>query len=65
MAAGSGTLILDPLALGAILEAPGPNLQPLGQTQTRLWHPQGVRPQRGGDPTVEETGSFQGVFLRR
>lgn len=56
-------LILDPLALGSILEAPGSNLQPLSQTLTLLWHPP-IQPQRGGDPTVE-MGRFQGVFLRR
>lgn len=56
-------LILDPLASGSILEAPGSNLQPLSQTQTLLWHLP-IQPQRGGDPTVE-MGRFQGVFLRR
>lgn len=63
VAARFRTLILDPLALGSILEAPGSNLQPLGQTQTLLWHLP-IQPQRGGDPTIER-GRLQGVFLRR
>lgn len=64
VATGFRILILDLLALGSILETLGSTLQPLSQTQTLLWHTPGVQPQRGGDLTVEETGSFQGVFLR-
>ncbi|XP_057400039.1 thrombospondin-3 isoform X3 [Balaenoptera acutorostrata] len=63
VATGFRILILDPQALGSILETLGSNLQPLSQTQNLLWHPS-VQPQRGGDPTVQDMRSFRGVFLR-
>lgn len=57
VATGFRILILDPQALGSILETLGSNLQPLSQTQNLLWHPS-VQPQRCGDPTVQDMRSF-------
>lgn len=58
--AGFRILILDPLALGSILETLGSNLQPLKQTQTLLRHPQEFHPRRVVTPWFRSWEVFKG-----
>lgn len=61
---GFRILILDPLALGSILETLGSNLQPLKQTQTLLRHPQEFPPRRVVTPWFRSWEVFKGILLR-